>query len=367
MPSDIRAAASRPAFDRTDLAVLQALDIDGRASFSRIGAALGISDQTVARRLARMRAHAGARVVAVRDRTRAVVASWTLRLRCSPDAAPGLARALARRADTSWIVLVSGGTEVVVTTGADSAAARDALLLGTLPRTPALDGIRAHQHLHRFFGGPSGWLAKAGALSAEQRAALSQGPRAGQRPGPGAGAGQGTGAGPGEGSRPAPAPAPVPPPYEDGPDPAPEDAALIAALARDGRLPFPRLAELTGRSEATVRRRTARLLASGALFLDVQYDPAAFGFGTAALLWIETEPGARHRTGEALAAHAEIASVTAVTGDCDLTAVLVCRDTRALYAYLSDTLGPLPGVRRVECTPILRQVKQLVYEEGTAG
>ncbi|MER6922656.1 AsnC family protein, partial [Streptomyces spiralis] len=54
-------------FDTLDLRILSALEVDGRASFSRIGAVLGVSDQTVARRFRRLCAEGGLRVVAVRD------------------------------------------------------------------------------------------------------------------------------------------------------------------------------------------------------------------------------------------------------------------------------------------------------------
>lgn len=58
------------AFDELDLGLLDALEVNGRASFSRIGAVLGVSDQTVARRYRRLCAEGGLRVVAVRDAER---------------------------------------------------------------------------------------------------------------------------------------------------------------------------------------------------------------------------------------------------------------------------------------------------------
>ena len=46
---------------------MQALQIDGRASFSRIARFLGVSDQTVARRFRRLAAADGLRVFGVPD------------------------------------------------------------------------------------------------------------------------------------------------------------------------------------------------------------------------------------------------------------------------------------------------------------
>ncbi|MFF0965405.1 Lrp/AsnC family transcriptional regulator [Streptomyces sp. NPDC003283] len=314
-------------FDRLDLRILSALEVNGRASFSRIGAVLGVSDQTVARRYRRLCAEGGLRVVAVRDPERLGQDQWMLRLRCVPDTAQTIADALAKRPDTSWIGLASGGTEVVCGMRPRSAGDRDDLLLGKLPRTPSVVEIRAHQLLHRFFGGPDGWLRKFRALTDAERAALL--------------------------------PAPVPtagPPRID-----PEDEPLVAVLERDGRAALPELQRATGRSESAVKRRLSALVASGALYIDVEYHPETLGQHIGAALWITTAPAALHSVGQALAAHTEIAYVTATAGQSNIMATLVARDTASLYAYLSGPLGALPGVRHVEATPYLRRVKQLTY------
>lgn len=160
-------------FDRLDLQVLSALEVDARAPFSRIGAVLGVSDQTVARRFRRLSAEAGLRVVAVRDAERLGQDQWMLRLRCAPDSATVIADALAKRRDTAWIGLAVSGTEIVCMTRPRHPGDHDDLLLGKLPRTPSVVEIRAQQLLHRFYGGPHGWLRKFGALDADQIAALT--------------------------------------------------------------------------------------------------------------------------------------------------------------------------------------------------
>jgi DNA-binding Lrp family transcriptional regulator len=314
-------------FDRLDLRLLSALEADGRASFSRLGALLGVSDRTVARRYRGLCAEAGLRVVAVRDAERLGHDQWTLRLRCVPDSALAIADALAKRRDTHWIGLASGGTEIVCGTRPRTAGDRDDLLLGKLPRTPRVLEIRAHQLLHRFHGGPSGWLQKHGALTDEEIAAL--------RP---------------------PAPPAGGPARID-----PEDEPLLAVLERDGRASYPELQRATGRSESAVRRRLAALRASGAIYLDVEYDTEALGHPVIAALWITAGPAALHRVGEALAGHPQIAHAAATAGPANLIATAVTRSTADLYAYLSGPLGDLEGVRHVEASPYLRRVKQLIY------
>ncbi|MER5526394.1 AsnC family transcriptional regulator [Streptomyces sp. NPDC002677] len=316
-------------FDELDLRLLSALEVDGRASFSRIGAVLGVSDQTIARRYRRLCADAGLRVVAVRDAERLGQDQWMLRLRCAPDGATVIAEALAKRPDTAWIGLASGGTEIACMTRPRHPGDHDDLLLGKLPRTPSVVEIRAQQLLHRFYGGPSGWMRKFRALTDDQVAALR-------------------------------------PPVTGGDGPArldPEDAPLLAALERDGRATYPELQRATGRSESAVKRRLAALIASGAVYIDIEYRCEVLGYGTAAVLWITTAPSAMHSVGETLAGHDEVAFAAATAGPSHIVVTAVVRNTAGLYAYLSGPLGRLEGVQHVEAMPFLRSVKQLTYQE----
>ncbi|WP_406175390.1 Lrp/AsnC family transcriptional regulator [Streptomyces sp. NBC_00996] len=318
-------------FDELDLQLLAALELDGRAPFSRIAAVLGVSDQTIARRYRRLCAEGGLRVVAVRDAQRLGQDQWMLRLRCAPDSAEAIAEGLAKRPDTAWIGLASGGTEVLCMTRPRSPGDHDDLLLGKLPRTPSIMEIRAHQLLHRFFGGPQGWLGKFTVLTDDQLAALR-------------------------------------PEAPDSTGPAridPEDEPLVIALERDGRATYPELQRVTGRSESAVKRRLAGLIASGAVYIDVEYHSEILGYPLAGCLWVTAAPAALHSVGQALATHDEVAFASATAGSSNIVVTAVARDTAGLYAYLSEGLGRLEGVQHVETTPFLRRVKQLTYARPT--
>jgi DNA-binding Lrp family transcriptional regulator len=250
-----------------------------------------------------------------------------LRLRCAPDNALNIADALAKRPDTAWIGLASGGTEIVCLTRPRSPGDYDDLLLGKLPRTPSVLDIRAHHMLQRFYGGPTGWLRRFTLLDDDQMAAL------------------------------------LPEPALD-PGPAritPEDEPLITALERDGRATYPELQRATGRSESAVKRRLASLIASGAIYIDIEYDSEVFGYARAAVLWITATPAALHSVGEALSTHDEIAYASATAGPSNIVVTAVVKNTAGLYDYLSGPLGQLDGVRHVEASPFLRRVKQLTY------
>jgi DNA-binding Lrp family transcriptional regulator len=325
-----RGTAERTAVgDELDWRLLHALGLDPRAPFSRIGAVLGVSDRTVARRFRRLAEATGLRVVGMRDPVRLGRPQWTLRLRCAPEASHAIATALARRPDTVWIGLASGGTEVIVHAQPRTRGDEQDLLLGKLPRTPQITGIRAQQALHRFYGGPDCWLAKSGALSPEEEAVL----------------------------------APPARPAFDGTvlTLAPEDEPLVRAVERDGRVTCAQLAQATGRTESAVKRRLDALFASGAVYTDIEVDGTAYGIHASFLLSVTAEPGALDRVGRALAGHPEIAYAVAVTGDANLLAVAVTPDATHFYRYLSTRLGALDGVRHVETVPYINRVKALTY------
>lgn len=275
----------------------------------------------MARRYARMRAAGACKVVGLIDPYADGGVPWLVRLRCSPGAAAPLAEALARRADTAWIRITSGGTEIVCEA---KAKAGDATLLQQLPRTPRIEQISAHCLLHMYFGGPTSPLAKLGGLSAEQLRSL----------------------------RPV-TPAVGPTRVTDA------DASLLAALARDGRTELTALAKQTGWSAAGVRRRIIELVSGEALYFDVEFDARLVPtFAVQTLLWLSVQPAALDTAGEMLSKDPQVAFAAATTGPTNLHASVNCPDMHATYRYLTQRVASLPDIKSIETAPILRQIKR---------
>ncbi|MEU6864388.1 AsnC family transcriptional regulator [Streptomyces sp. NPDC046876] len=311
-------------FDVLDQALIQALMVDGRASFRRIAQVLEVSDQTVVRRYRRLRTSGVIRVVGLPvGRRVGLFESW-LRVQCAPDAAVAVAEALARRPDSAWVKLTSGGTEIHCLTKARTSQDRDLLLLEKLPRTRRVTGVSAQTILRVFRGGASCWKGL-DVLRPDQVAALEP---------------------------------PAPQPSSERYALDAEELALLAVLGQDGRTGHAELARATGLSESTVRRRLERLREEGALYLDVELIPAVFGYETEASLMLTAAPARLAEVGEALAGHPEVAFAAAVTGATNLKVSLVCRDTDALYTYLTERIGSVPGIQQVEVIPTLRTVKR---------
>ena len=100
-----------------------------------------------------------------------------VRMRCTPEAAVPVAGALARREDTSWVSILSGGTEINCVTRTRTQSGEGDLLLQKLPRTQRVTAMTAHCIL-RAVAGTSGWRGRTTALTADQERALT--PAAGQ-------------------------------------------------------------------------------------------------------------------------------------------------------------------------------------------
>jgi len=241
-------------------------------------------------------------------------------MRCVPGSGEAIAAALARRTDTAWIQLLSGDTEVLCSIrGAAGEESRS--LLAKLPRSSRIVAVTAHSRLHMFVGGQDG-LGFLEVLPAERVEPLRRPARGGR--------------------------------VELGD----LDSALFDVLAVDGRTPYADLAAATGWSESTVRRRVDQLRDAGVLYFDLELDTAAFGFLSSTWLWLSVPPSQLAATGAALAKFPEVAYAAAVTGAANLAAVVVCRDEPAFYEFLTAKIGSLPGVERVETSPVIRTVKQ---------
>ncbi|MEW2518048.1 Lrp/AsnC family transcriptional regulator [Actinacidiphila alni] len=314
--------------DELDHRIVHALQIDGRAPFRRIGEVLGVSDQTAARRYGRLRSSGMLRVVGLTDPHRIGVTPWVVRVRCTPDAAASVSEALARRTDTRWVSLISGGTEILCLVQTALAQRDDSLLLQKLPRTPRVVQVTAHAMLHIFFGKDLSPATKSGWLSPREVRALTV---VDERP-------------------------PAAESTEAYPLAA-EDQPLLDALAVDGRTPAAELAEVTGWSQTTVRRRMAELRAAGVLYYDLDFDRRALQPALRAGLWLEVEPARLAEVGAALATHQEIAFAAATTGTANVYASVNCKDAGALYRYLTGPVAELPGIRRTETSPTHRTIK----------
>jgi DNA-binding Lrp family transcriptional regulator len=320
--------------DDIELGILQALQIDPRAGFSRIAEVLGVSEQTVARRYRRLRGEGLLRVVGLVDPRSVGQSEWMVRVGCRPGGVGRLAEALARRDDVSWVTLTAGGSEIVCSVRSRTEQQRDELLLQRLPATSQVLSMEVYAVLHRFIGGAStDWTGYGEALRPDQIEAM-------------------------QATRPAPGPGPD----EAGPDEPvtlrPEDGRLLDELAVDGRTSYAALAAAAGTTVGRVTRRLETLRRAGILYFDLDVASGLMGFTAPAYLWLTVEPASLAATGEQLVGHPEVAFAAAVSGSANLAASILCRDLEDLYQYVTTKISAATGLRQLEISPVLRRTKQ---------
>ncbi|MGW5990082.1 Lrp/AsnC family transcriptional regulator [Streptomyces anulatus] len=311
--------------DALDCRLIHALQLDGRLPFSRIAAAVGVPERTVARRYHRLRSRLALRVVGLVDGRRTGMLDWVVRVRCAPEAVETLAVLLARREDTSWIAPLVGGTELtcMIRTPPPGDDGRRPFF-EQLARTAGVREVGAACVL-RPVAGVGGWAGRMDALGeAEQRLLLP----------------------------------PRPAPTEAVPVLSPADSALLRALSQDGRADLGRLASATGCSESTVRRRIGQLRDSGVLAFEVEIDPALFGYPIEALLWLDVPPAGLGAVAEALAGHQQVAFAALTTGPSSVFVMVECRSVSGLHAYVTDELAALHGITRIESAVTQRRTKR---------
>lgn len=320
--------------DRTDRQLLHAGQIDPRASYARIGAALGVSEQTAARRYQRMRSEGVLRVIGLTDGEQLGQTNWSVRIGCRPGTASTLADVLARRDDVSWVSIAAGGSELSALvrgyagSGSVDGGPEQVDLLNRLPQASNVLSMSARTTLHRFVGqGAVDWIGLGDLLDDAQRDRLLD-----------------------RHEPPAPTGAPEPLSAQDQP--------LLDVLARDGRASYATLAAATGWTQSRAARRVCALQSAGALYFDVDVAISLVGFRSVANLWLTVAPAHLVDVGQQLADHIEIAFVAAITGSANLIATAVCRDAAGLYDYVTTKIAAIDGVRQMEISPVLRRVKQ---------
>ncbi|MGV9678744.1 Lrp/AsnC family transcriptional regulator [Nocardia sp. NPDC003482] len=313
--------------DVEDLRLLRALQLAPRAGFATLAGILGAHERTVARRYRRLRRAGVVRIVGMVNPLAVGHQLWQVRLRCRPDAAQGLATALAARADIAWMGVSAPGSEVSFSVRSLSARQRDLLLTRLLPRSAQVHDIEASVVLHVFLGlGSRGWSQLDPLLTPAEIARLT---------------------------------AEHPPAGEIVDIPAePHDAALFDVLAADGRATTARLAEAAGISPGRAARRLDTLVRTRSLVLDVDLAHEALGYTTWAQLYCAVSPSRLHEVGETMARLPAVGFVAALSGRHNLIIAVCCRDLAELYEFSTRYAGAAEGIVTMEVVPFGRVVKQ---------
>ena len=138
------------------------------------------------------------------------------------------------------------------------------------------------------------------------------------------------------------------------------DRKIIKILQADGRASNARIAREVGVSEGTVRRRLRHLIQGDVIKVIAVPNLEQMGYGTAALIGVQTEPGKVDEVAESIATLEEAQYVAITTGAYDIFTWVGLESSNALGALLRSQVGTIPGVRRTE-TFVNLSIKKRTY------
>ncbi|HHL42868.1 MAG TPA: Lrp/AsnC family transcriptional regulator [Hellea balneolensis] len=140
-----------------------------------------------------------------------------------------------------------------------------------------------------------------------------------------------------------------------------QDAKILKALQRDGRLTNQQLAHDVGMSISACWRRVRALEEAGIITrYAALVDREKAGLHLSAILYISLE---RHDAKNVKAfvnsvtRRPEILECLATTGDADYHLRVVARDIQSYNAFLDEFLLRLPGIRQVRSNIVLKEIK----------
>lgn len=137
------------------------------------------------------------------------------------------------------------------------------------------------------------------------------------------------------------------------------DYQIILALHENARASASEIARQIGANERTVRKRIEHLVRSGAMRLTAILEPSAFGYVTAADIFLEVEP--QHEE-EVLKKLMEMPMVTYVAfgqGTQEISIEARFKDNDELREFIRHGLPSLPGVTVTRYTLVPRILRNI--------
>lgn len=314
-----------PALDDTDLACLIALQADPRASWRELGAATGIAERTVARRIKRLMDADALRVIAEADPLATgrgvVLHAW---VRCRSGRVAEAAEALATLAITQLVVTLAGTADLMAELTLADAADMPDVVTRVLPSIDGVEQVEARLVL-RPFRRAGQWRIQADGAAPEAPDPASQTPVALTEP----------------------------------------EQRIVAHLMRDGRASLAELSAHAEVSEPTAQRLLQHLVERRALSFRVEVEPALVGFPVEAVISVQVRPQAVNALAAHLALDPNTRCLFGTSGASQLFWHVLCRDSLHLWDVVTRRLGELDGVLASEVGVVMRAYKRCgIVREG---
>lgn len=311
----------------SDLEIINALQLNPRASWTQLSSVLDMDSTTIARRWRRLvsNGHSWVNAVAI---GRTHIFGYLL-IRTTQDAVADVGERLRELACAYLLARTEGEYEYFVGVVAADQKSLDALVCEHLAADPGILSIRSRVGVKVYRDGFS-W--EPGALGQAGRAQLA------------------TAAAPAD-----------PTVFRES------DGALLEALGRDGRASYARLAAICGTNETAIRRRLAQLTASRQLIFRCDVSQQAVGSPFEVIFDVAVD-GSTDELGNLVSSWPEIRLLVATTGTANML-ISVWLSSLAQSLVVEDRLRRIGSVRildrRVSLYP-MKRFGQLLGPSGVA-
>jgi Lrp/AsnC family transcriptional regulator, regulator for asnA, asnC and gidA len=126
------------------------------------------------------------------------------------------------------------------------------------------------------------------------------------------------------------------------------DRKLVAALAKNGRVAYSRLAEEFGMSVATISRRVSALVKEDLIKITFVPNPAKFGYLAIAGIVLHTDFARLHDIASILAKSTEVQTVMKLANGFDIFFIVQFPNPEKLSRYLKTQIANIDGVLNAE-------------------
>lgn len=311
--------------EESDLQLINTLQLDSRAPWTRVGAALSVDPVTAARRWYRLTASGAAWVTAHVGRGQSPQGCTAfVEVDCAAGAALEVGDTLARWPHVLTVEHTTGGRDLLLTVIVPSLGALSRFMVEAIGILPGVVRSRS-QVVTTAYAVGGDWRLRA--LDPDQQACMGGNGR---------------------------------PHVRSTWSLTGTDRSIALALCRDGRSSLTQLARTTGTSLSTTRRRLGALLESNSVMLRCDVAQPLSGWAVSTWLWIEVPARDHAEVAGSLTGLPETRACFALTGG--QAGLLYCAWLRSLAdaQRLEQTLSArVPGLTVVDRAVVLRFVKRV--------
>jgi Lrp/AsnC family transcriptional regulator, regulator for asnA, asnC and gidA len=137
------------------------------------------------------------------------------------------------------------------------------------------------------------------------------------------------------------------------------DYQIIRELHADARASASDIARKTNANERTIRKRIERLVSDGAIRLTAILDPEAFGYVTAADIFLEASANLEPAILDRLMSMPEVTYVALGQETKEISIEARFKDNEALREFLGRTLPGIPGLTVTRYTLVPRILRNI--------